>query len=323
MQNMASRVVILGTGGTIAGSARRPGDNVGYEAARIGIADLLAAVPMLGREGGAETLEAEQLAQIDSKDMDFDVWRRMALRLESHLARDDVQAVVLTHGTDTLEETAYFLHRVVQPAKPVVLTAAMRPTTALQADGPQNLLDAVTVARTAGATGVLVVMAGAVHGALDVRKVHPYRLDAFSSGDAGVLAQVEEAALRCHRAWPAAGNDADRFRAADLPANPDRWPRVDIVTSHAGADGRIVTALRQAGVDGIVAACTGNGTLHRRLEAALLDAQAAGVRVVRSSRCLDGTVLGGEASGLVSAGALTPVKARVALVLDLLRARGA
>src|SRR5437867_1814402 len=170
MQSKAATIVILGTGGTIAGAAASAADHVGYTAGQIGVAQLVAAVPSLA----AVPLQCEQLAQLDSKDMDFATWQRLAQRVAELSARDDVQGIVITHGTDTLEETAYFLHRVLAPAKPVVLTAAMRPATALSADGPQNLLDAVCVARSAVASGVVAVLGGQVHGARDVRKVHPY-----------------------------------------------------------------------------------------------------------------------------------------------------
>lgn len=106
---------------------------------------------------------------------------------------------MITHGTNTLEETAYFLQRVLAPANPVVLVAAMRPATSVQADGPQNLLDALLVARTPGARGVVAMLAGAAHSALDVRKLHPYRLDAFGSGDACALANIEAGQVRRHR----------------------------------------------------------------------------------------------------------------------------
>jgi L-asparaginase len=172
------------------------------------------------------------------------------------------------------------------------------------------------VAQVAAARGVLAVLGGAVHSAFDVRKVHTYRLDAFASGDAGVIAQVEEGALRRHRAWP----EGQPLGLDRLPLDAALWPRVEIVTSHAGAGAEIVNALRAGGVAGIVAACTGNGTLHRDLLAALLDAQAAGVRVLRSSRCLDGAVLAHAGDRLPSAGTLTPVKARIELMLQLLGA---
>lgn len=311
MQNNAGSVVILGTGGTIAGTAAEAGDNIGYSAAQLGVEALVVAFPMLA---AVAALESEQVAQIDSKDMDSAIWSRLAQRVAHHLARSEVTGIVITHGTDTLEETAYFLQRVLAPTKPVVLTAAMRPATALGADGPQNLLDAVRVAVADGARGVVAVLAGTLHSAIDVRKAHTYRVDAFSSGDAGAIAQIEEGVLRQHRAWPA----GEAFGLTRLPADTARWPRVEIATSHAGASGVSVDALLAAGVDGIVAAGTGNGSLHYRLEAALRHAQAAGVRVWRSSRCQDGAVLGDAANGFPSAGSLTPVKARIALMLELI-----
>ena len=310
MQNNAQTVVILGTGGTIAGTAKNAADNVGYTAAQIGVAQLLAAVPALA----GQALEAEQLCQIDSKDMGFVVWRALALRVARHLARPEVAGIVITHGTDTLEETAYFLQRLLAPAKPVVFTAAMRPATALLADGPQNLLDAVSVARLAGASGVVAVLAGEVHSALDVRKRHTYRLAAFGSGDAGVVAQIEAGRLRQHRPWPA----SQALGMGRLPADAADWPWVEIVTSHAGARPALVEALCRSGVRGIVAAGTGNGSLHHELEAALLAAQALGVRVLRSSRCLGGAVIETAGQLLPSAGALTPVQARVEMILGLL-----
>ena len=310
MQSNSSIVVVLGTGGTIAGTAASPGDNLGYSAAQIGATQLIAAVPALA----GEPIEVEQVAQIDSKDMGFVVWRALAEAVSRHLDRAEVCGIVITHGTDTLEETAYFLQRVLAPRKPVVLVAAMRPATSLQADGPQNLIDAVCVARTPDARGVVAVLAGAVHSALDVRKTHTYKLDAFGSGDAGALAHIEHGQLRRHREWP----EGEAHGLARLPRGAAAWPQVEIVTSHAGATPAVVRALRQAGVRGIVVAGTGNGTLHHELEAALLDAQAAGVAVLRSSRCLDGSVVDAGAATLPAAGALTPVQARIELMLRLL-----
>ncbi|MEK7884835.1 asparaginase [Methyloversatilis sp. NSM2] len=301
------RIVILGTGGTIAGQARQAGDNVGYTAAQIAVGDLLAAIPALA----GFALEAEQVAQVDSKDMSFAIWRALAARTAHHLARDEVAGIVITHGTDTLEETAYFLHRVLAPAKPVVLTAAMRPANALAPDGPQNLLDAVRVAALPGARGVLACIAGAVHAGCDVRKVHPFRIDAFDSGDAGALGYIEEGHLRQLRDWPAG-------EALGLACTQrEDWPRVDIVVSAAGVDGALVDALVALGARGIVAACTGNGTLSAALESALLRAQAAGVAVLRATRIGRGSIVETTTQALPSAGALTPVQARVELMLSL------
>ena len=309
-----SKIVVLGTGGTIAGTAASAQDNVGYTAAQIGIAQLLATVPALA----TLSLETEQVAQVDSKDMDVDVWQRLVARCAHWLAQPDVAGIVVTHGTDTIEETAWLLQTVLAPVKPVVLTCAMRPATSLAADGPQNLLDAVTVARWPGAQGVVVVCAGVVHGAADVQKVHPYRLDPFASGDAGPLGYVEEKHVRLVRNWPQVTVEWTSS-AINTIANAAQWPQVEIVTSHAGNHGATVRALMAQGVDGIVVAGTGNGTLHKGLEAALLDAQAAGVRVVRATRCASGRVLAGEGDRIPDSQGLSPVKARLALWLALLR----
>ena len=319
-------VVVLATGGTIAGTAGSPSDHLDYTAAQLGIEQLLADVP--GSTGSP--IESEQVAQIDSKDMSHAIWQSLALRVAHHLARADVCGIVITHGTDTLEETAYFLHRVLAPLKPVVLTGAMRPATSSQADGPQNLLDAVTVARDSAAGGVLAVLAGKVHGARHVRKVHPHRLDAFSSGEAGPLATIDHGRLE-----PAPGRTApftmpDREAGRSVPVAVAltcpvaQWPRVEIVHSHAGASGAVVHALcgdgiqRARCVDGLVVAATGNGTLHCDLEAALLEAQAQGIAVLRSLRFGDGRLVPGAGDRLPGAEDLTPVQARIELMLSLM-----
>lgn len=312
------KVVVLGTGGTIAGTAATAGDNIGYTAAQVGVAQLLDAIPAL-RQLGFPVL-TEQVAQVDSKDMDAGIWQALARRVAHWLAQDDVCGIVITHGTDTLEETAFFLQAVLDPAKPVVLTCAMRPASALSPDGPQNVLDAVAVASAPGVRGVLAVCAGVVHGAFDVQKVHTYRLDAFGSGDAGPVAYVEEGRLRQLRAWPTGGLAVPSPNIAavvDRTAVAD-WPRVEIVMSHAGAGAGLVQAVVAQGVDGLVVATTGNGTVHHALEAALLAATATGVRVLRATRCTSGQILATPGASLPNAGGLSPVKARVALLLTLL-----
>jgi L-asparaginase len=172
----------------------------------------------------------------------------------------------------------------------------------------------VTVAQAAGAAGVVAVLCGAVHGAREVRKLHPYRLDAFGSGDAGPIGRIEEGRLRLFRDWPS----GDAIGVDALPADEPAWPQVEIVTSHAGAGGAAVRALCAAGVRGLVVAGTGNGSVHADLEAALVDAQAAGVQVLRSTRCRDGRVIAAAGDRLPSADDLTPEKARVELLLRLL-----
>ncbi|MGA1316200.1 MAG: asparaginase [Rubrivivax sp.] len=352
------RVVVLGTGGTIAGVAASATDNVGYASAQRGVADLLAAVPALARFH----VEAAPVAQVDSSDMRHEIWSALARRCAAHLARPEVDGVVITHGTDTLEETAWLLHRVLgaavgslsgddragghTPHKPVVLTAAMRPATSLQADGPQNLLDAVTVAAEPGAGGVLLALAGQVWAGAEVRKVHTWRLEAFEAGDAGPVALLREGRVAPLRPWPGFRVPVDPSAwpavpaAADLPAQDDAWPWVEIVASHAGARPRAVQALRAGGVRGLVVACTGNGSVHESLEAVLRAACADGVPVLRATRCAGGGIVepgaeplsaapdvqGGApattSARLPSAGHLTPAQARVELMLRLLGAAG-
>lgn len=318
----ASKLVVLGMGGTIAGRAAKTADHVGYVAGEVPVGELLAGLPV---PEGVQVI-CEQVAQLDSKDMGPAAWRALLKRVDACLADPLVKGIVITHGTDTLEETAYLLQAVLAPLKPVVLTCAMRPSTALVPDGPQNLVDAMRVASEPGARGVVAVCAGQVHAARLVQKVHTYRTDAFDSGDAGPLGMVEAGRLTLWQPWP--------VQAPPEPALLEKllttevWPRVEWITSHGGADGLLVRALMaqslESGVSplrGLVVAGTGNGTLHHDLEAALAQAEAAGVVVWRTSRCSQGRVLASEHSRLPAApGQLQPAKARLALQLHLISA---
>lgn len=322
----AKKLWVLGTGGTIAGTASSSSDSVGYKAAQVSVAALLSTLPDLQRVLHGQMLCSEQVAQVDSKDMSFDILLTLAQRVAHHLAKADVSGVVITHGTDTLEETAYFLQAVLPPklilTKPVVLTCAMRPTSALTPDGPQNLMDAVAVALTPCAHGVVAVCAGTVHAALEVQKTHTYKLDAFTSGDVGPLAYVEDGSVRLMRNWPltlAGKGWVDMKKIADAV----EWPRVEIVMNYAGGSAGVVDALLQprsgvAPLRGLVVAGTGNGTAHHDLEAALRRAQHAGVKVVRSTRCATGRVLPMADSEFADSDGLSPVKARIALMLALI-----
>ncbi len=341
MVKINQKIVVLGTGGTIAGTAASSADHTGYTAAQIGVAQLLDSISGLKEvlQGTSHPTElvTEQVAQIDSKDMDFATMARLASRCAHHLAQSDVRAVLVTHGTDTLEETAWFLHLVL-PAdllatKPVVMTCAMRPATSSQADGPRNLLDAMHVALDAQACGVLAVCAGDVHSAVHVQKVHSHALNAFSSS-------LEDGALplgRLHTGQQPAVHwnaSARAFTPSNMPvvqafiaqtamkiiANRTGWPRVEIVHNYAGATGAVVRALladNHVPVKGIVAAGTGNGTLSADLEAALVSAQSRGVRVLRASRCAGGGA-STTANDTLPCTALSAVKARVQMVLELL-----
>ncbi len=313
MQHLNNTIAVLATGGTIAGTAASASEEVEYEAGSVAIDALIAALP----EPPATPLALEQVAQIDSKDADGAFWLRLAARCRHWLAQPQIIGLVIPHGTDTLEETAFFLSRVLMATKPVVLTCAMRPASAHAPDGPRNLLDAIRLSTDPRATGVLAVCAGDVHTADEVQKVHTSRLNAFASGEAGPLAQFSGGQIVWRRNCPPALVEKSLF-AIEKIASAERLPRVEIVLNHAGATGAGVRALVQSGVQGLVAAGTGNGTLSRALEAALVEAQAAGVRVVRASRCVWGDVRPPAADGFEPSLGLSAVKARIALMLDLL-----
>lgn len=313
MQTMQKKLVFLGTGGTIAGCSNDASDNTGYRAGQFDIASLLATIPQLQRTLAGCHAEWEQVVQCDSKDMSFAIWQALAQRVLTYLNAPDVAALIITHGTDTLEETAFFLSQIVPfelvKNKPIVLTCAMRPASSYAPDGPQNIADAVTVAQDVSAQGVLVVCAGSIHCGQNVQKIHPYRLNAFDSGDAGPLGFVEEGAVRWVHPYPIPPIHLDAIQL--LPA---KWPQVEIVMSYAGVSGAVVDALcTDTALAGIVVAATGNGTVHENLERALHRAESRGIRVVRTSRCPYGAIVGTEG--------LSPVKARIALILTLMNAR--
>jgi L-asparaginase len=309
------RIAVLATGGTIAGSAADAANTSGYQAGVVGVDRLLEAVPALS---GVAQIQPEQVASIDSKDMALALWATLAQRVNALLASDDIDGVVITHGTDTLEETAYLLHLTVKSTKPVVLTAAMRPSSALSADGPLNLLNAVTVAASQAAhgQGVLVAFNNRIHSARDVVKTSTYAVDAFQSPEVGALGWVQDGRVEFQRKVVRPHTVDTEFVIGT------KWPNVEIVVSYAGASRIGVDALVAAGVRGIVVAGTGNGSIHASVQQALADAVSQGVVVVRSSRVGSGHVMrngaaSDDALGFVTAGSLNPYKARVLLMLAL------
>lgn len=329
---MQQKILILGTGGTIAGmaeDAERPGK---YRAAQLSVGALAAAIPGIEKAAGG-SLDAQQIAQIDSKDMDESVWLALLQACDKALRDDTVAGIVITHGTDTLEETAWFLHSCLgRLPKPVVLTCAMRPANALMPDGPQNLKDAVFAAAARSASGeplltevVAVTGGGELHSARWLQKVHPHRLMAFSSGEQGAIGWVGGDGVRLRDGQVLGGMPAPAQATlvmASLPA-PQDWPWVEIITSHAGARGVAVDALVAQGVQGLVVATTGDGTVHSALQPALARARSQGVAVWRSSRCSDGAISGAGLPtraqlGADAAVAINPYKARISLQLALL-----
>jgi len=307
---VAGTVLILGTGGTIAGvsSTGRDGD---YRAAQLAVADLVAAVPALA----AFDLETRQVAQIDSKDMAWPTWRDLLQACLEGLKRDEVLGLVITHGTDTLEETALLLHLLLPAGKPVVLTAAMRPASSTQADGPANLLQAVRAVVDASHSsqhGVVVAVHGQLWPAALVRKAHSWHVDAFDGG--GYLPGTDAAGQGARSPWwPSLGHVRPHLlNLADLP-----W--VAVLHSHGDADARLLEAALAAPdhPEGWVLACTGHGTVHEALREPLVRAEQGGALVWRSTRVARGGVSPQASGTLAVAGVLTPAQARLLMSVGL------
>lgn len=308
-------VHILTTGGTIA--ATPSGMLTG--------ADLLATIPDLA---ALATVTVEQLLDIGSSLITPMHWVQLAVRVNAlWRERPDLSGIVITHGTDTLEETAYFLHLTNQDSRPIVLTGAMRSANALSADGPANLRAAIVVAAAPSAQnrGALVLLNDEIHTARDVAKTHTLRLDAFASGTAGALGTIYENEISWLRQSENAGLVRTPFTL--IPDQP--LPRVDIIYSYAGATGDMISAAVAAGAQGLVIASFGSGRLPQGQIAAIQAALAQGVVVVVSSRVGSGRVepnyhynlaTSAEGDGVVLAGDLNPQKARVLLLLALTRA---
>jgi L-asparaginase len=305
---------VLATGGTIAGA--QSGDG-GYKSAALSIDSLIAAVPQIQQMA---VLELEQVARIGSQDMDDALWLRLARCCQERLDRPEIAGVVITHGTDTMEETAYFLNLVLKSSKPVVLVGAMRPATAISADGPMNLFNAVAIAShpSASGRGVLVVANDEVHFARAISKTNTTQVGTFKSINRGLAALVQQGRVHWFRP-PAAGHTLDTpFRIEELST----LPRVDIVYAHAGMHPTFIEAAQAAGARGIVLAGVGSGNVHAQSLEAARRAASQGIAIVRASRTGGGMVernveVDDEESGFITAGDLNPQKARVLLQVAL------
>jgi L-asparaginase len=320
--NLRPRLRLLATGGTIAG-AQTSGDGRGYTAGAFSIADLVAAVPQIA---ALAELTVEQVARIGSQDMNEAVWRQLAGRAQAALDDPGIAGVVITHGTDTMEETGYFLNLVLKTAKPVVLVGAMRPATAISADGPMNLYNAVAVAAApeSAGRGVLVVANDEIHFAREVAKTNTTQLGTFKSPNRGLAGLIHSG--RLHYFGPTVRRHTAASEFAPLAAV--ELPRVDIVYAHAGMGRELIDAAVSAGARGVVIAGVGDGNMPAAALAACTAATRAGVVVVRSSRTGGGLVernieVDDDAAGFVSAEELNPQKARVLLMLGLARTREA
>lgn len=314
------KVAVLATGGTIA-SRQDPGKG-GYVPALSG-EDLVAAVPVIKKFA---QIQVEQFSSIPSQNMTPEIWVRLAGRMNELLAKPEIAGIVVTHGTNTLEETAYFLDLTKQSDKPVILVGAQRPASDPDSDGPRNLLDAVRVAVAPEATGkgVMVVMNGQISAARDVTKTNTNRVETFRSLEFGPLGVADAEKVRFYRA-------PLRRQTFAVDSNT-QLGRVEIVMSYVGADGLLITSLlRDGGIQGLVIAGLGLGGVPGPMFDAIQEARRRSIPVVISTRVPTGRIfplsadkssaLGLKGIGCVLADDLSPQKARILLMLALTKTR--
>lgn len=309
-------VVILATGGTIAGSAETQ-TSVGYTSGAVTVDALISAVPTLTQ---IARISGEQISSIGSQDMSDEIWLKLAKRANELLAADSVDGIVITHGTDTMEETAYFLHLVVKSAKPVVLTGSMRPSTALSADGPLNIFNAVAVAGDPASRGrgVMVAANDDIHSGRDITKTNTTSVQTFMSPQYGLLGTTLYGKQTYFRVPYRKHTVDSEFSVEGVSA----LPRVDVLYAHADMSADLIDAAVKMGAKGIVMAGVGDGNMTAKALEALSRAAKAGVVCVRSSRVPTGRTwrnseVNDDQYGFVAAGELLPSKARVLLKLAL------
>ena len=318
-QSGKPRVVIVATGGTIAGAAEST-TAAGYKSGAVAVDTLIAAVPQVKK---IAEVTGVQISSVGSQDMNDELWIKLALEVNRLLARADVDGVAITHGTDTMEETAYFLNLVVKSDKPVVLTGSMRPSTSLSADGPLNIYNAVGVAadRRARGRGVLVVANDDIHGARAITKRHTTDVETFVSPEAGLVGVC----LFDDRDFVRMPARAHTVSTPFAVTAGQTLPRVDVIYAHAGMSPDLIDAAVANGAKGLVIAGVGDGNMTTPAVEAVKRAIAKGVVVVRSSRVGEGVIrrnieLNDDTLGTVASKELNPAKSRVLLKLALTQA---
>jgi L-asparaginase len=313
------KIMILATGGTIAG-AQASTSEAGYKSGSFSVDDLIKAVPQLK---DLADITGEQVANIGSQTMNHEVWLKLAKRVNEVL-KGDIDGVVITHGTDTMEETAYFLSLVVKSDKPVVLVGSMRPATAIGADGPANLYDAVALAANpeAKGRGPLVVLNDEIHYAREAQKTNSTALDTFKSPNRGRAGVMNTGKAYFFNTNTMVHTTKSEFSVDGKAVND--LPRVEVVYSYANLGRDRIDFLVSKGVKGIVLAGVGDGNSTDTAIAALADAVKKGVAVVRSTRTGSGLVVrnvevNDDKLGFIAAMELNPQKARILLMLGLMK----
>jgi L-asparaginase len=314
------KIKVLATGGTIAGAQATQAD-AGYKSGTFSVDDLIKAVPQL--KNVAE-MSGEQVANIGSQTMNHEVWLKLAARVNEVLNSDSTDGVVITHGTDTMEETGYFLSLVVKSDKPVVLVGSMRPATAISADGPINLYNAVALAGNpeARGRGPLVVLNDTIHYARESQKMHTTRMDTFHSPNRGIAGMMNTGKAFFYSANTVRHTTKSEFSIDGLSVA--NLPRVEVVYSYANLNGDVVDALVGLGVKGIILDGVGDGNTTDSALAALEKAAKKGVAVVRCSRTGSGIVdrnveINDDKLGFIAGMELSAQKARILLMLGLAR----
>ena len=313
------KIVLMSTGGTIVSSGESATQTTGYRLGELSINALLDQLPDLKDR---IELEQEAVSHIDSSSMTSEIWLKLARHVQTAVDREYVDAVVITHGTDTMEETAYFLHLILKTDKPVVFTGAMRPATALSADGILNLYNAFQVALDdqSKGLGVLMVLNNTIGSARFSTKTNTTNVATFSGLNTGELGSVIDNAVMYFNHSTRPHTMATPFSVHDFDAD-ESFPRVDILLSHADDDAKLVDACVAIGAKGIVFAGLGNGCVPEKVLPGIERASKAGVRVIRSSRVFTGPVFNGlsewKEAGMIDAWNLSAAKARVLLLLAL------
>jgi L-asparaginase len=313
------KIEVLATGGTIAG-AQASSAEVGYKSGTFSVDDLIKAVPQLK---DVADLTGEQVANIGSQTMNHEVWLKLARRVNEVLKDGSADGVVITHGTDTLEETAYFLSLVVKSDKPVVLVGSMRPATAISADGPANLYNAVALAASpeARGRGPLIVMDDEIHYAREAQKTNTTELDTFKSPNRGRAGVMNVGKIEFFSQNTTPHTTKSEFNVDGK--TPSDLPRVEIVYSYENLGPEVIDFLAKQGVKGIVLAGVGDGNSTDAAIAALSAATKKGIAVVRSSRTGSGLVVRNvevddDKLGFIASMELSPQKARILLMLALM-----
>lgn len=311
-----AKIRIISTGGTIAGVSKSATES-NYKAGELGIYELLQAVPEIKN---LADVSGEQLVKIGSQDMNDQVWLKLAQRINQLLNQEGYDGVVITHGTDTMEETAYFLNLTIRSNKPVVMVGAMRPSTGMSADGPLNLYNAIAVAshKESWARGVMVCMNDCVLDAKDVIKTNTTGVQTFQGANFGALAYIHNGKPFFNRTPQNKHTASSVFRVDNLK----ELPKVGIVYGYSNMSELPMKAFIDARFDGIVYAGVGNGNFYHTLFDMAIKAQQKGIQIVRSSRVPTGaTTLDAEVDDaqyhFVAAQTLNPQKARVLLMLAL------